>query len=137
MDIRRAHSREHHTVKCIDDYTTLALEEAMPVHESPEHVLLRSEMHIALQRALTHLPMRLREPAILRFCHELPHREIAAQLGLTPETVRKRIQQARALMQEQLRAYRDGTTGLARTRYSVLQPQDIGPVMLLRRERHL
>jgi DNA-directed RNA polymerase specialized sigma24 family protein len=40
MDIRRAHGREHHTVKCIDDYTTLALEEAMPVHESPEHVLL-------------------------------------------------------------------------------------------------
>jgi DNA-directed RNA polymerase specialized sigma24 family protein len=70
-------------------------------------------MHIALQRVLTHLPMRLREPAILRFCHELPHREIAAQLGLTPETVRKRIQQARALMQEQLRAYLDGTTGLA------------------------
>jgi RNA polymerase sigma factor (sigma-70 family) len=112
MDIRRAHSREHHTVKCIDDYTTLALEETMPVHESPELVLLRSEMHIALQRVLTHLPVRLREPAILRFCHELPHREIAAQLGLTPETVRKRIQQARALMQEQLCAYRDGTTGL-------------------------
>ena len=75
MDIRRAHSREHHTVKCIDDYTTLALEEAMPAHESPEHVLLRSEMRIALQRALAHLPVRLREPAILRFCHELPHRE--------------------------------------------------------------
>ena len=111
MDIRRAHSRVFHTVEHIDDYTTLALEEAMPAHESPEQALLRGETTTALRRALTHLPARLREPAILRFCHELPHRDIAERLGLTPETVRKRIQQARALLQEQVRTYLDGTTG--------------------------
>jgi RNA polymerase sigma-70 factor (ECF subfamily) len=113
MDIHREHTRHNRIVKCIDDYATLDIEgEPMQASESPENALLRRQIHRAIQRALAHLPARLREPARLRFGHELPHRDIAAHLCLTPETARKRIQQARALLQDQLRAYLDGANGL-------------------------
>ena len=103
MDIHREHTRHHYTVDIEGD--------PMQAPESLENAVLRRETNTAIQRALAHLPVRLREPAMLRFCDELPHRDIAAQLCLTPETARKRIQQARALLQEQLRAYLDGANG--------------------------
>jgi RNA polymerase sigma-70 factor (ECF subfamily) len=112
VDIHRERTRHHCTVEFTDDYATLdSAGDPMQAPESPENAVLRRETNTAIQRALEHLPVRLREPAMLRFCHELPHRDIAAQLCLTPETARKRIQQARALLQEQLRAYLDGANG--------------------------
>ena len=112
MDIHREHTRHDRTVEFTDDYNTRDIEgDAMQAPESPENAVLRRETNTAIQRALAHLPARLREPAMLRFCHELSHRDIAAQLCLTPETARKRIQQARALLQEELRAYLDGANG--------------------------
>jgi RNA polymerase sigma factor (sigma-70 family) len=90
---------------------TVAVEEARQAPASPEDAVLQQEMHVAIRQALLCLPTRLRAPAILRFCHEVPHRDIAQHLNLTPETVRKRIQQARVLLQEQLHASLDGTYG--------------------------
>jgi RNA polymerase sigma factor (sigma-70 family) len=51
------------------------------------------------------LPLRLREVCVLRFTHELSYKEIAARLALTQPNVRKRIQQARAM----LRAFRNNS----------------------------
>jgi RNA polymerase sigma factor (sigma-70 family) len=85
------------------------------VQESAEAVVLQHEMALYLQRAFDLLPSRLREPALLRFYHGLPHRDIAAQLHLTPETVRKRVQQARGMLRASLQAYLTGTEGSADT----------------------
>ena len=85
------------------------------VQESAEAVALQHEMARYLQRAFDRLPSRLREPALLRFYHGLPHRDIATQLHLTPETVRKRIQQARGMLQASLQAYLTGAEESADT----------------------
>jgi RNA polymerase sigma-70 factor (ECF subfamily) len=71
----------------------------------PEQVLLRQELGGQLQRALDHLPLALREPLVLRVVEGLPYRAIAAQLALTPATVRKRVQQARTRLRTELHAY--------------------------------
>lgn len=105
MDIRRARARQYHAVTLGDDYTTPVSDIVRQDEATPEQLLLWDETQQAIDRALAHLPLRLRTPAVLRFCHELPYRDIAEHLNLTPATVRKRIQQARALLQEELRHY--------------------------------
>ena len=80
--------------------------------ESVEETLLRHEMTAVIHQALDNLPPRLHEAAVLRFVHELSHNEIAVRLCIRPENVRKRVQQARALLQEQLRSYCSEATDL-------------------------
>lgn len=55
------------------------------------------------QSTIDRLPVRLREPFALRFVEQMSYRDIATRLTLTEVNVRKRIQQARAV----LRAQRD------------------------------
>jgi RNA polymerase sigma-70 factor (ECF subfamily) len=111
LDLHREHAR-YHGVFQRDDADPAA--QGM-VQESAEAVALQHEMALHLQRAFDCLPSRLREPAFLRFYHGLPHRDIATQLHLTPETIRKRIQQARAMLQASLQAYLTEAEELADT----------------------
>lgn len=80
-------------------------------HESAEETLLRHEMAILIRHALDNLPPRLYEAAVLRFVHEWSYDEISARLHIRPDNVRKRIQQARALLQAQLHSYCSAETG--------------------------
>jgi RNA polymerase sigma factor (sigma-70 family) len=82
------------------------------MQESVEETLLRHEMAVLIQHALQHLPSRLREAAILRFVHELSYEEIAIRLHIRADNVRKRIQQTRTLLGEQLRRYCAAEPGL-------------------------
>ena len=66
---------------------------------------LPCELEHGLESMIDALPVRLREVCILRFTHELSYKEIATRLALTQANVRKRIQQARAM----LRALRDNS----------------------------
>jgi RNA polymerase sigma factor (sigma-70 family) len=79
--------------------------QATLVQTSTEDTLLQLELGARIRQAFDTLPPRLREPSLLRFVHQMSHRDIAAQLRLRPDAVRKRIQQARPLLQQQLRAY--------------------------------
>jgi tetratricopeptide (TPR) repeat protein len=54
------------------------------------------------------MPATLREPLLLRFEQEMTCHEIAEQLALTTDNVRKRIQRARAILQSQLSLYLSG-----------------------------
>ncbi len=47
------------------------------------------------------LPLRLREPFLLRFILSEPYRRIAGRLGITEENARKRIQEARSVLRLQ------------------------------------
>ena len=60
---------------------------------------------LRIRWALEDLPPNLRQPSILRFYHAMPYRDIATQLHLSPVNVRKRIQQARAILRVQLQDY--------------------------------
>ncbi len=76
--------------------------------EAPEAVLLRQEMGRITEAAIAALPDRLRQPFVLRIEQEQSYRDIAAQCGITQETARKRIQQARAILRRQLQPYLSG-----------------------------
>lgn len=76
--------------------------------ESPEDALFHREMFGYVRGTIESLPDRLREPFVLRFFHEMPYPDIAQQLTLSPDNVRKRIQQARAILRQKLDGYADG-----------------------------
>ncbi len=108
IDMRRDQARRRRTEQLVEDMGALEAVAGAQAQISPEAVALQHEQEMLLWRALNHLPPLLREPALLRFYHELPHRDIAARLSLTPETVRKRVQQARTILQRQWHAYLAG-----------------------------
>lgn len=72
-------------------------------HESVEDRLRREEIFHKTYHEMERLPVRLREAAILRLFIKMPYRDIAVQLNLTEETVRKRVQQARAILEKELK----------------------------------
>lgn len=82
------------------DSKSLALDAA-----SPEAEVLSSEICNQIRSAVDRLPPRLREPFKMRFFDEMSYRDIAAKLDLSGDNVRKRIQLARAMMQERLSTY--------------------------------
>ncbi|ETW94474.1 MAG: hypothetical protein ETSY2_49760 [Candidatus Entotheonella gemina] len=72
---------------------------------SPEEALLRREMRQYVRSHIHQLSSPLREPVVLYFFHHMPQREIAAHLHISYDAVRKRLQQAREILQEQLEPY--------------------------------
>ncbi|MGK3965424.1 RNA polymerase sigma factor [Sorangium sp. So ce118] len=69
---------------------------------TPEQENIGRELLSEIRRAIDTLPPRLRQPCRLRFLEEMAYEDIAAQLQISNDTVRKRIQLARALLQEKL-----------------------------------
>ncbi len=59
-------------------------------HDGAEYASLRQEFRLAVE-AIDRLPARCREIVSLRALRGLSHKEIAAQLGLTEETVRVQV----------------------------------------------
>ena len=79
--------------------------------DSPEEGLINREVFAYVCRAVDELPQRLREPFVLRFFQEMDYREIAECLILSTDNVRKRIQQARDILREQLNRFLQGSSG--------------------------
>lgn len=77
--------------------------------DSPEEGLINREVFDYVCRAVDDLPKRLREPFVLRFFQEMDYREIAECLILSNDNVRKRIQQARDILREQLNRFLQGS----------------------------
>jgi RNA polymerase sigma-70 factor (ECF subfamily) len=73
-----------------------------------EEALLKSEMSTAIRRAIEGLPCNLQLPSVMRFFQEMSYQDIAQKLYISPENVRKRIQQARAIIREKLNPYLSG-----------------------------
>ncbi len=104
-DVWKARQRHVRYVQGVTTGLTEGKRTAKSAQESTEETILRDELGTCIRRAFESLPSRLRAPSLLRFVHEMPYDDIAAQLHLRSDTVRKRIQQARVLMQVQLTPY--------------------------------
>jgi RNA polymerase sigma factor (sigma-70 family) len=113
VDIHRECRRNGGPPKSLEEFTPEKVEAAGGSAESPEESLLRREMEHYLRLMIARLKPNLRTPFILRFFHDVSYNDIASQLNLSPENVRKRIQQARGILQDRLSAYRAGLTGSA------------------------
>jgi RNA polymerase sigma-70 factor (ECF subfamily) len=71
---------------------------------SPASEFLASETRGTVTRAIETLPVRLRAAACLFFLEEASYPAIAAVLGISEQNSRKRIQEARSILKEQLDA---------------------------------
>jgi RNA polymerase sigma-70 factor (ECF subfamily) len=63
---------------------------------------LPDEGELVIQQQIAALPVPLREPFMLHIVREIPVKEVASQLGLTPANVRKRVQLARARLRRDM-----------------------------------
>lgn len=105
VDIHRERQRKAKSIESIETIADGEDEAITSGCNSPESALLHLEMQAYTRRAVNTLPARLRQPFILRFEQEKSYQEIAEQLALSHHNVRKRIQQAREILQKHLRKY--------------------------------
>ncbi|NER34092.1 MAG: RNA polymerase sigma factor [Oscillatoria sp. SIO1A7] len=105
LEMHRQRKRRAQKVESIEAMAVADNEAIASNLDSPDDAILRREMAAHIRCAIETLPSRLSEPFILRFCQEKSYPAIAKQLGLSESNVRKCIQQARAILQEQLNRY--------------------------------
>jgi len=78
-----------------------------PDHD-PELLALAADDRGRLQAALATLPTRLRQVVVLRDVYDLPHRAIAAELGISEAAAKVRLHRARRRLREELFPLRAG-----------------------------
>lgn len=108
MDVHRKRKREATVIENIDDIKFADHPAFVSRAELPESNILNLEMGAYLYHHIESLPDRLRHPFILHYCQEKSYRDVAKQLALSEENVRKRIQKARKILQKQLHQYLAG-----------------------------
>jgi RNA polymerase sigma-70 factor (ECF subfamily) len=84
-------------------------EELWPAADSstPEQQLLEQQLWATAHSLIKALPSMLQEVAVPYFLRHLSYPEIASNLGLTQDNVRKRIQKARAILWQQFLPHLD------------------------------
>ncbi len=68
----------------------------------PETRIESSELRLQLQAALAKLPPKLRSVVVLRDIYDLPHSDIADELGITQSAAKVRLHRARRRLREEL-----------------------------------
>ena len=71
-----------------------------PTHLLPDHP--RPDTRIHLEAAIAGLPETLRDAFLLGVVEGFDHREVADQLGISPDNARARISRARAWLRKRL-----------------------------------
>jgi RNA polymerase sigma-70 factor (ECF subfamily) len=71
-------------------------------HADPEGYAARAALRDRLSSALDDLPPKLRAVVVLRDIYDLPHEEIAAELGISESAAKVRLHRARRKLRERL-----------------------------------
>lgn len=108
IDIHRERRRKAMQMEDIEEVAATGNSAVISGLNSPEEALLHHELGQYIRRAIDSLPSRLRNPFILRYCHQIAYQDIAQQLALSLNNVYKRIQQAREILQKRLSRYLSG-----------------------------
>ncbi|MFM5886962.1 MAG: RNA polymerase sigma factor [Dolichospermum sp.] len=120
IDFRRKRQREATKIDNIDDMQ-LADHPALTCNSAlPESQLLNMEMAAYLKHKIASLPDRLRYPLILHCCENKSYGDIAKQLTISEDNVRKCIQEARQILQKQFKKYLAGEDNTAVNSFSPL-----------------
>ncbi len=70
-------------------------------HDPAQHVDATT-LRTRLEAAIADLPPRLRQVIVLRDVYELPHDQIAAELGISESAAKVRLHRARRMLRERL-----------------------------------
>lgn len=106
-DIHREQRRRARVFESIEELPARR-RDVLASTETPEESALRSELRLQLQALIAGLPARLHEPFVMHVVHEMSYVDISEQLGLSNDNIRKRIQQARAILRTHLKDYVSG-----------------------------
>ncbi len=109
MDVHRENKRMRDSVESWEVMIEKGEEGLVSLYHSPGSIALRSELATIIHRAIDNLPALLREPFILYFIEEKSYLEIAQELGISYDNLRKRISQARKILQKPLARYLSGS----------------------------
>ena len=127
MDIHRENKRLRDRVESWEIIIEKGEEELPFLSHSPESVALGCELATTIHSAIEDLPALLREPFILHFIEEKSYREIVQKLGISYDNLRKRISQAREILQKSLTKYLSGSdNSLLRSSKSPRQKREPG-----------
>ncbi len=99
-DIHRERKRGSSRIDSIESLAEQEGVELVSQEETPVLAATRRELELFLRNAIDELPDRLRETFILHFESELSYQDIASQLNISYDNVRKRISQARAILRQ-------------------------------------
>ncbi|MCU0545758.1 MAG: sigma-70 family RNA polymerase sigma factor [Oscillatoriaceae cyanobacterium Prado104] len=99
-DIHRENDRSAVAVDSLDTIATDNATELISQQETPIISATNREVELFFREAIDELPGRLRETFLLYFESELSYQEIAEQLGILYDNVRKRISQARSILRQ-------------------------------------
>jgi RNA polymerase sigma factor (sigma-70 family) len=108
IDIQRERPRKAMQMEDIEEVAATGNSAVISCFDSPEEALLHHELGQYIRRAIDSLSSRLRNPFILRYCHQIAYQDIAQKLALSLNNVYKRIQQAREILQKRLSRYLSG-----------------------------
>ena len=103
LDMKKERSRGTKRVQVLDEAVLARREPTLPEPRSPEEHTVAAQTLSVIGDAIDALPRGLHDAAMLRFVHEEAYPEIASRLGITEANARKRVQLARALLNQQLR----------------------------------
>ncbi|MEH2191520.1 MAG: RNA polymerase sigma factor [Nostoc sp.] len=106
IDIHRKRQRER--TENIEDIQCVAHAAVSCSLESAESEIFRHELRAYLNHKIESLPSRLRDPFILHYCQDKSYRDIAKELSLSEDNIRKRVKQAQTILQKQLNKYLAG-----------------------------
>ena len=99
-DIHREHNRSAVGVDSLDTIAIGNETELISQEETPVRAAMQRELELFFRAAIDELPDRLRETFLLHFESGLSYPDIAEQLGISYDNVRKRISQARAILRQ-------------------------------------
>jgi RNA polymerase sigma factor (sigma-70 family) len=99
-DIHRERNRSAVGVDSLDTIAIGDTTKLISQEETPIIAATRRELELFFRKAIDELPDRLRETFLLHFESELSYQEIAEQLGIFYDNVRKRISQARSILRQ-------------------------------------
>ncbi|WP_377481992.1 MAG: RNA polymerase sigma factor (plasmid) [Microcoleus anatoxicus] len=108
MDIHRENKRLRDRIESWEVMIEKGEEGLLSLCHSPETAALGCELATIIHRAIEDLPAQLREPFILHFIEEKSYLEIVQKLGISYDNLRKRISQARKILQKPLTTYLSG-----------------------------
>lgn len=108
VDIHRGRQRGAVGIESIEEMAVAGNEDVASSSVSPEISMLSSELEMYIRHAIDNLPPKLRQTFILYCYWEMSYADIAQHLAISNPNVRKRIQNARDILQKQLTPYLSG-----------------------------
>ncbi|MEG3926333.1 MULTISPECIES: sigma-70 family RNA polymerase sigma factor [unclassified Microcoleus] len=124
-DIHRERNRSAVGVDSLDTIAIGSQTQLMSQEKTPVRAAMQRELELFFRYAIDELPDRLRETFILHFESELSYPDIAEQLNISYDNVRKRISQARAILRQRFNENfgEDGTDSDLSNPQSRVSPQ--------------